>query len=459
MPNYSAHEIFADNANDYLDTHNIYELFGSMLKDLVVNQPADPYAHMLTLLERPAETLRVCIFGPPGSGVEEARTKILAKFKLVQIEVENLLQTEVDNKTSLGAKVKDCRDNDMEITDDLITSIIKSRLNKSDCASKGWILDGYPTNARQLHCLQTAGILPNKVAVLTVDKEVCREEALKHYEGMTTEEFNEAYADYTRNIKQIEPLFPADSKRFIDASQSGSAVQDEIIAFCGKSAPCKAPRRPMRVCLLGQTGSGKETQAKKLAHTYGLVHVSVGSLLRKEMAKSFDLREQLEAFTKEGQLVPDYIVCPIVADRLLQADCRSRGWCLDGFPRTRQQASSLAKVNLAPNRVVFLEVAQGVSEGRCLSRRIDPETRLVYDMREDGSAPQQVAKRLITQDKDTANILKNLLSSYNNSSKDLKESYGGTGRTIDGSQSEDAVFTDIQTFYLAALGAARFGEE
>jgi adenylate kinase len=332
-------------------------------------------------------------------------------------------------------------------------------MNKSDCANRGWILDGYPTNARQLHCLQIAGILPNKVVVLTGDKAMCQESALKQYEGMTTEEFNEAYGEYARNIKQIEPLFPADSKRFIDASQSGAAVWDQISSFCGLSAPCKAPRRPMRLSLLGQTGSGKETQAKKLAHTYGLVHVSVGNLLRKEMAKSYDLRQQLEAFTKEGQLVPDYIICPIVIDRLLQSDCRSRGWCLDGFPRTRQQASSLTKANLSPNRVVFLEVGQDVSEGRCLSRRIDPETGLVYDMRVDGSAPQQVAKRLVTQEKDTAKILKNLLASYNKTAEELKENYGSVSQTIDGSQAEDAVFTNIQTFYLAALGAARFGEE
>lgn len=457
MSSYTTHEVFADKASDYLDKHNVYDLFGSILKDLVVNQPKDPIAHMISMLERPKERLRCIVLGPPGSGVDDQVNAILAEFGMVKINVEKLLQMEVDNKSSFGAKVKDCRDNMIPISDELVTTILKSRVNKSDCLNKGWLLDGYPATAKQLRSLQLAGLLPNKVVLLNLATEKAKANASESglYQDLSTEAFNAMFAEYERNFKQIAPLFPSQIVRFVDASAEPSDVWAEVNAFCAKPSPSKAPRRPMRVAVLGPTGSGKATQCTKMAHKYGLIHISTGELLRAEMAKSAERETQLKPFVDAGMLAPDDVVSEIVIRRLLQTDCRSRGWMLDGFPRTTAQAESLRKVNLSPNRVIFLEVNENESQRRCLSQRVDPENGQIYNILET-KPPQAVAKRLETQTKNKANVMANLLKEYWSNVESVKKGYEGTMTQIDGDTSVDNVFEAIETFYLASLGSAKY---
>lgn len=457
---YSEHEIFADKANDYLDKHGIYELFASMMRDLAMTQPEEPLARMLTLLDRPAETLRVLIFGAPGSGADERAAEVAEKFGLVTVVVEDLLKAEVNNKTAFGAKVKDCRDNDEPVSDELVTSIIKTRLSKSDVANKGWILDGWPKTARQVSSLQQAGILANRVVVIDADTQKCKAaaQASGAYSDISSEAFHNLYSDYERNLKAMVSLFPQQPHNYtiVSAKTSGPAAQaEQIAAFCKRKKPSPAPRRPMRVLMLGPTGAGKYTQSVRLANKHGLVHLSSGALLRAEMAKSAELTNEMEPYLKAGQLVPESVIIPIVTNRLLASDCRQRGWILDGFPRTAAQAEALAKNNLTANRVVFLEVSEETSKERCLRRRVDPTTGEVYDADNLNEAPAD----LTTLAKDTQAVLSNLISNYEAGKEAVGGMYKGVSATIDGSDDERTVSGNIETFLNASLGATSFGEE
>lgn len=456
---YTAHEIFADKANDYLDKHNVYELFGSILKDLVITRPKDPLSHMITLLERPMEVLRVVVFGAPGSGREDMIRRIAAEFGVIQIEIEKLMQSEINNKTSLGAKVKDCRDNNLVISDELMTTIVRARLSKSDCLNKGWLLDGYPATSSQLTSLQLAGILSNKVLILDEPMEASKAKALSSglYSDLSIDDFEKLYEEYERNIRQVLPLYPVQTKRFVDASQDDLVLWANVSAFCALSPPSLAPRRPMRVCMLGPQGTGKSTKCTKMAHTYGVIHLSAGGLLRAEMAKNQDLADQVAMYIETGAYVPDDVVSEIVIRRLLQSDCRKHGWLLDGFPRTAAQAKALEAANLMPNRVIFLEISADASIDRCSNRRIDPDTLDIYDLRSDTPPPPAVAQRLITQPKDRASTLSTSVTSYYNNVEDLKALY--KHKRIDGLRASDVVYDEIQNFYLASLGATKFGKD
>lgn len=96
----------------------------------------------------------------------------------------------------------------------------------------------------------------------------------------------------------------------------------------------------MRIVLLGAPGSGKGTQAKKLADKYRVPHVSTGDLLREALAAGTPLGLQVKAAMDAGQLVSDEIVLGIIRERLRAADARN-GAILDGFPRNLAQAQVL----------------------------------------------------------------------------------------------------------------------
>jgi adenylate kinase len=100
---------------------------------------------------------------------------------------------------------------------------------------------------------------------------------------------------------------------------------------------------PTYIVLLGPPGVGKGTQAKIIAETTGLPHVSSGDLFRENIKNATELGKLAQSFITMGDLVPDNVTISMIRDRLTRLDC-TNGALLDGFPRTTVQAEALAKL-------------------------------------------------------------------------------------------------------------------
>jgi len=94
------------------------------------------------------------------------------------------------------------------------------------------------------------------------------------------------------------------------------------------------------IVLLGPPGAGKGTQAKRIAEHYGIPQISTGDILRDNVQRGTELGVEAKAIMARGELVPDEVMCNMVAGRLRERDCE-RGFILDGFPRTAKQAGWL----------------------------------------------------------------------------------------------------------------------
>merc|ERR1719359_2508460 len=92
--------------------------------------------------------------------------------------------------------------------------------------------------------------------------------------------------------------------------------------------------------LFGAPGSGKGTVAPKIVESYGIPQLSTGDMLREAVAAGTEVGMQAKAVMESGGLVSDEIVVGIIKDRIKQPDC-SKGFILDGFPRTVEQAKAL----------------------------------------------------------------------------------------------------------------------
>jgi adenylate kinase len=91
------------------------------------------------------------------------------------------------------------------------------------------------------------------------------------------------------------------------------------------------------IVLLGPPGVGKGTQAKMLAETTKLPHISSGDLFRENLQNQTDLGKLAKSYMNKGELVPDDVTIAMVRERISRADCKA-GAILDGFPRTPSQA-------------------------------------------------------------------------------------------------------------------------
>ena len=105
---------------------------------------------------------------------------------------------------------------------------------------------------------------------------------------------------------------------------------------------------------LGAPGAGKGTQAKRISEKYDIPHISTGDILRANIKEGTELGKLAKSYIDKGALVPDEVIIKVMQARLAEDDCK-KGYLLDGFPRTIEQAKALdniTTVTLAVNIVV-----------------------------------------------------------------------------------------------------------
>jgi len=134
----------------------------------------------------------------------------------------------------------------------------------------------------------------------------------------------------------------------------------------------------MRLIFIGPPGIGKGTYAKMLTQKYGIPHISTGDIFRDEIAKGSELGLKVKQYVEKGLLVPDEIVIEVVKNVLEKPECR-RGFILDGFPRTIEQAKALD--NIVKIDIVFLfEAPVEVIIERVSGRLVCPKCGAIYNI-------------------------------------------------------------------------------
>jgi adenylate kinase len=154
-------------------------------------------------------------------------------------------------------------------------------------------------------------------------------------------------------------------------------------------------KQTMRVVLVGSPGSGKGTQAIRIAERLGIPHLSIGQMLRDAVARGSELGRRIAPAMETGELLDDHIVIAVAIERLWHADARV-GFVLDGFPRTVEQAKALdthlASFGASLDAVIELAVEHDVLLNR-ITARADAATARGEPARADDTA--EVLRRRI----------------------------------------------------------------
>lgn len=210
----------------------------------------------------------------------------------------------------------------------------------------------------------------------------------------------------------------------------------------------------MYILLMGPPGAGKGTQAAELVAEFHIPHISTGDMFRATVKEGTELGKQAKACMDAGQLVPDSITIGIVKERLAKPDCH-KGFILDGFPRTAQQANALdctlTDLGIKLDRVININVPVGDLINRMTGRRICKGCGATFHVTfnpssKDGNC-DKCDGELYQRADDTVETVTKRLTVYSNQTKPLIEYYQDKGlySEIDGRQSIEKVFSDIIT--------------
>lgn len=213
----------------------------------------------------------------------------------------------------------------------------------------------------------------------------------------------------------------------------------------------------MQVILVGLPGAGKGTQAERIQSHFGIPHISTGDMFRRAVASGGELGQQVQSYLNSGRLVPDEITIKVVQERLVDEDTQ-RGFLLDGFPRTLEQADALdgmlSEIGKPIDAVLYIHVSEDVLLARLTGRRICRQCgttyHVIFQPPKDEGVCDKCGGELYQRSDDSEEAVKTRLEQYKHTAP-LIEYYRERGvlRQIDGLQPIEQVFEDVQAVLAA----------
>ena len=422
--------------------------------------------------------LRIIICGAPASGKGTQCENIVEKYGVVHISTGDALRLEVRNGTELGKQAKEAMEAGKLVSDELIISIVKARLDQEDCNTKGWLLDGFPRSGPQAEALAAAGITATHFLLLEVDSQILVERCvgrrsdpvtgkiyhlkfnpppedpeiqarLLHRSDDTEEAMTQRIETYESMVTDVVGNY-MDVLHKVNGMQDKALISEQISSILGQPAAAAPPRDPTpvptrKVIICGAPASGKGTQCERIVEQYGLVHISTGDVLRDNVKRGTDLGKVAKAYMEEGKLVPDMLMIDIVQQRLVEEDCKTKGWLLDGFPRSGMQAAALEAAGVEPTHFILLDVPANILVERCTGRRSDPVTGKIYHLKFK-PPPENIASRLIQRSDDTAEAMGKRIVMYESNVEQVLPLYTKVQRNFDGTAHPDQITKKVFDF-------------
>ena len=307
--------------------------------------------------------------------------------------------------------------------------LVKKEIEGYERKTQSWIIEGFPRTKVQAMSLQRMKVIPDRIMSISYNQRKHIEALVSQLGGTMEDEEIVAKAaqivdDYETKLAGVTETY----KSFIYNIEGSSSTANEISEGLTRVLKVKfrkgAPRRTPGAVIIGPPGSGKTTQARCLADSFGLVLVSPFELLREEIKRNPPIRTRITAALEKGEPVPDDILLRLVDARLKKTDCCVNGWVLDGFPETETQINLLDALRIDPDMVFMFEMNERECTRRLANRRVDSLTGEQFS-EEPGMMPKkgEIIDRLVSERQDCAETVGIRYKAWCDNLTQLEETY------------------------------------
>lgn len=351
------------------------------------------------------------------------------------------------------------------------TKLLENILEHPRC-SKGWILDGYPQNVEQAQSMARLYLYPTALIVLeaaldttlerskfaVVEKEsgipyntktntppiTAKTEpvlySLDHIK-MQSFQFTSCIDGILHVFKSVSPI------RRVNALQNALKSKYDALQAAKNEPNRKCIHSPLKflalkLLIIGLPAIGKGTQCELIKSRYDVVHLSTGDILRAAVSEKTAIGLKAQPFMNNGLLVPDELMLGMLHERINKPDCKTKGFLLDGFPRSVKQAEFLVQHSILPDAVILLEAPDAVVIDRISGRRTDPVTKNVYHIMYNpppADIAEQVVARWVQRDDDTEDKIKVRIATYHANLQGILANFPNMVHKIDGNQNKERV--------------------
>jgi len=379
--------------------------------------------------------IRAAIIGPAGSGKRMLANHVSDRTGAIRIDKRDIVSDPYDEDIQV---LRQMITNKEDIPPDMWTEPIIKRLNRPDCARRGWVLEGFPQTRAQAIKFQEIGLTPDYLILLDAPNTVltAREHG-KRMDPETGEFYHPLFnwtddeeilnrlvkpdrigdvlkeADFFRRHKKMLIELHSTRYREINADQPLDDIKAKVLSYIAQR-PVSMARRTARIVILGQRGSGKATLSAKLGAKYNLVIINVNELIDREKLSGSRLARRIVGYYESNSPLPNDLIVQIINGRLEDEDCVKRGWILYGLPLSNGSGllNAFLKGPQTPNRVFFLDIPTDSSIERICYRHTDPETGISYHQLYDPAPTTEISLRMKQKKDDETDVVRTHIDDY-----------------------------------------------
>lgn len=201
----------------------------------------------------------------------------------------------------------------------------------------------------------------------------------------------------------------------------------------------------MNIILLGAPFSGKGTLARNIVSDFNLVQISTGDLFRENIKNGTEVGKLAKSYMDKGQLVPDSVTISMLKERISKDDCK-KGFILDGFPRTIEQAKALEGI-ADIDAVVQLDISFDEIRRRCLGRRTCSKCGEIYNTSTyDKPTCELCGSPLFQRDDDNLETVNSRLEVYEKMTAPLINFYADRLFVVEGQGTPQETYEPVKNF-------------
>ena len=461
----------------YFDDNKVYDLFEKLFKELVINKPESPIDYLIERLGR-KEAKRIFITGHSGTDKKNISLALANELNYSLLNMEHVIQREISKKMENSNKIEECYNQNRLVDDEIAIDLVRNQLIKYEEENISYIIEGFPKNRNQAIFLQSIGLLPDNLIILTTSREnsenkifeKLREKLPKPVEKKeeqegeknpeeeggekqeeapqetevnpadikTDEQIKEmakiSVEETDMNIRAVEDVFSGFYCEIpVDKFSGEEEVRNELLKLLKFKNKTNAARRPPRIIMATPPCIDKNGIADKVCNQLKIIHVNIMDLLRKEIEKKNENSLIILDSLEKNELVDDKFVLKLLEDRLFCSDCMINGWIVTGFPKSNLQINFIEKLNpeIKPSLIVLVNAEAEEIKKMAEKIKFDPKTGKYYkqvegDKFENVNNPSSkvtsdVINRLVPRNQDKPEILEKRLKVWEEVSKILSE--------------------------------------